>query len=313
MILIMKKTTYIVLFLILLLSLSGCKSSSKTQKNLSPSEVQTGETKASKSTETAEPQNSKLAKDDSSKDIVSKKEPEIYNILGKSNRLTKSETDAMNTWREEIVKMSKANSDRLFINGYTKEKVVALTFDDGPDSKTTPRILDILKKNNIHGSFFFIGNRINQYSSVVKRTYEEGNLVLSHSFSHPELTKKSAKEVKNEFISAENAIYSVIKKKPAIVRPPYGAVNETVLKEASEEDLKLTIWSTDTLDWSQKEKANIVKNVVDNVRPGEIILMHSNEDKATTAEALPEIITKLKEKGYSFVDLSELLNTNAYK
>ncbi len=298
----MRKTIYILLSLILIFTLSGCAGSSKKQPDLSSSMPQATNLKV------PEP-----IKPEPSKDNISPKEPTIYDIYGKSNKLSKKEIDAMDAWRQDIVKLSKANPYRLFINGYTEEKVVALTFDDGPDSKTTPKILDILKKNNIHGSFFFIGNKVKQYSSVVKRTYEEGNLVLSHSFSHPELTKKNAEEVKSEFISAENAIYSIIKKKPAIARPPYGAVNDTVLKAASEENLKLTIWSTDTLDWSQKEKANIVKNVVDNVRPGEIILMHSNEDKATTAEALPEIITKLKEKGYRFVDLSELLKTDAYK
>lgn len=256
---------------------------------------------------------------DKSKEVINPpfkknlRDPVFYNIEGKSNKLSKKEVESMDKWRKDIVALARINSNDLYINGNTEDKVVALTFDDGPDLRITPKILDVLKDNNVKGSFFFIGDRVKKYPSVVKRTDEEGNLVLSHSFSHPDLSKKIDTEIEKETAYAEASIYDVIKKRPAIIRPPYGAVDERVLKQLKKTDLKSVLWSIDTLDWSQREKGNIVSNVVDNIRPGDIILMHSNEDKIITSEALPDIISKLKEKGYRFVDLSELLGIKAYK
>lgn len=306
----MKKIYCGVLLALLTLSLIGCSSapklSSSTQQKI---QEKTQNNNQSQTIENLQNNNTQPTPQDSKE----KKGFTFYNILGKSNKLTKKEEINMMKWRQDIVNMAKNNSDRIYINGDTQEKVVALTFDDGPDSKITPQILDILKANNIHASFFFIGERAKVLPSVVKRVYSEGNLVLNHSFSHPDLSKKNLAEIKTQINSTQNIINDIIGKKPAIIRPPYGAVNDAVLKEVNAQDLKIAIWSIDTLDWSQKEKSNIVKNVVDNVRPGEIILMHSNDDKAATAEALPELITKLKEKGYRFVDLGELLNISPYK
>lgn len=238
---------------------------------------------------------------------------EFYKILGVSNKLSEKEKSSMTKWREDIVELAKKNAGTMFINGNPNKKAVALTFDDGPDANITPKIMDVLKKNNIKASFFFIGERAAENKEVVKRADREGDLVLSHSFNHPDLTTKSEAAIDKQIKDTENVIYNIIGKKPALIRPPYGATNDLVLKEAAKNNFKIIIWSIDTLDWSQREENNIVKNVVDNVRPGEIILMHSNEDKKATLEALPEIISELKAKGYSFVTLSELLGVNAYK
>lgn len=240
-------------------------------------------------------------------------EQKIYDILGYSSKLNKKSKEDMEKWRKEIVELAKQNTDSVFINGNTNKKVVALTFDDGPDSKITPKILDILKENNIHGSFFVIGNRVSLYKSVINRIYKEGNLVLNHSFNHPDLTHLSPLEINRQISKTEDAISEVIGKKPAIIRPPYGATNNEVIEEAKSNDMKIAIWSIDTLDWLEKSPSNIANNVVDNVRPGDIILMHCNQDKLATYQALPTIIKKLKEKGYDFVDIAQLLNIAPYK
>jgi polysaccharide deacetylase family sporulation protein PdaB len=241
------------------------------------------------------------------------KEKLIYNILGNCSKLaTKAKSD-MDNWRLQIVSLVKQNKNTVFINGYTDEKTVSLTFDDGPDGSITPKVLDVLKASNVKASFFFIGKTVKTYPSVVKRAYDEGNLVLSHSFTHPELSKVSEESVRNELSLTENAIYSVIGKKPSIIRPPYGDVSQKTINILDKESYKTIIWSIDTLDWCQKDKNNIAKNVVDNVRPGDIILMHCNEDKKATLEALPMIIQGLKEKGYNFLTLSEMLHVEAYK
>lgn len=242
-----------------------------------------------------------------------KNEAVFYSILGRSNKLSQKQVENMEKWRVDVVNIAKKNPDEVYINGSPDSKMVALTFDDGPDSIIMPQILEILKQHGVNGSFFLIGENVQKNASVVKKAYNEGNLVLSHSFSHPDLTTLTAEGIKNQLTNSESAIFKVVGKKPAIFRPPYGAVNDQVIESAKLNGDKIIIWSIDTLDWSQKEKTNIIKNVINNVRSGEIILMHCNEDKAMTAAALPEIIDTLKAEGYNIVTLDKLLNIPAYK
>jgi Predicted xylanase/chitin deacetylase len=240
-------------------------------------------------------------------------EPTYHDILGKSNKYGPKDLDNWKKWKDQILDLAKANKNDVFINGFTDKKEVSLTFDDGPDGTVTPKILDILKANKVNASFFFIGENVKNFPQVVKRTYNEGNLVLNHSYTHPELSKKNNAEIDKELCQTENSIFSLIGKRPAIIRPPYGDLSQAAVDEIKKNNYKMIIWSIDTFDWSQKEKANIINNVISNVRPGDIILMHSNGDKKTTAEALPEIIKQLKENGYDMVTVDKLLKIPAYK
>jgi peptidoglycan-N-acetylglucosamine deacetylase len=240
--------------------------------------------------------------------------PDVYYpIVGESKNLTPREKAAMERSRKKIIELAKANREVMIINGPTTRKVVALTFDDGPDAEITPALLDVLKEKNVKASFFFTGNLLNSYPEVVKRTDREGHLVLSHSFSHPEFTKLSPAELTRELNLTDEGIFSLIGKKPAIVRPPYGDINQTVVNRISEKNYKIAMWSIDTLDWSQPEKDNIVKNVVDNIRPGDIVLMHSNPARKATLEALPVVIDRLRAMGYEFLTVDQLLEIEAYK
>jgi peptidoglycan/xylan/chitin deacetylase (PgdA/CDA1 family) len=242
-----------------------------------------------------------------------KPEPKtVLTILGVSNRLTAAQVDAMNQWRESARDLAIGHPDEVFVNGYTKKKMVCLTFDDGPDAENTAKVLDILRSENVHGNFFFKGNHVRKYPEVVKRAYSEGNLVLSHAYSHQELDHMNAYDIDKEIWATEKAFYEVIGQKPALMRPPYGAVNDDVIREAEDNGCKLILWSIDTLDWSQKEPDNITDNVLANVRPGDIILMHSNEDRQATVEALPRIIRGLEEQGYEITTLDKMLGTKAY-
>ncbi|MDD2422557.1 MAG: polysaccharide deacetylase family protein, partial [Heliobacteriaceae bacterium] len=145
------------------------------------------------------------------------------------------------------------------------------------------------------------------------RAYEDGNLVLSHAWSHAQLTAKSPEQIQTELSRTENKLQEIIGQKPALVRPPYGDLNPQVADEFKRQGCKAVLWSVDTLDWSQREKANIVKNITDNIRPGDIILMHSDAGKTATVAALPVIIAELKNQGYQCVDLGELLGEKPYK
>lgn len=239
--------------------------------------------------------------------------PIVYDIRGKSSSLTPKEWADLERSRKREVVIAKENPGIVYINGYTSKRICALTFDDGPTGTVMSEILDVLKKNNIKASFFLIGNQVNEYKAVVKRAYDEGNLVLNHSFTHPDFFKLSADSIKKQILDTEDAIYNVTGKRPAILRPPYASLNNTIISTSKDLGYRIAIWSTDTMDWSQKSTENIIKNVVDNVRPGEIIIMHCNDDKEVTVEALPSVISELRAKGYSFVTLDEFLNIRAYK
>ncbi|WP_425806293.1 polysaccharide deacetylase family protein [Desulfitobacterium sp. Sab5] len=242
-----------------------------------------------------------------SSEPVSPSNPSVLEILGQSRKLTSQELNSMQKWRQEIAQIAKANPDWVFLNGPTSEKKVALTFDDGPDGSVTPKILDTLSRYHVNANFFFIGQNAKAYPAIVKRAFNEGNLVLNHSYSHPQFTQKSEAFITHELDQTDTLLKTLTGSTPEFIRPPYGIVTDQVLNVAKARGQKLIIWSTDTLDWSQKEKENIVQNVLLNVRPGEIILMHSNGDKQATAEALPAIIEGLQAKGYKIVTLKELL------
>ncbi|WP_400241490.1 polysaccharide deacetylase family protein [Niallia sp. JL1B1071] len=235
----------------------------------------------------------------------------VLDIKGNSNQLTNKQWETMQNWRSEIVKF-KENQPNLYINGQN-EKKISLTFDDGPDEIVTPQIIEILHNYKVTGNFFFIGSEAEKYPQVVKNAYENGNLVLSHSYHHVDLTTLSNAAQVDEINKAGLAIQTIIGKEPAMIRPPYGETNELLIENAKEKGYSVIIWSIDTLDWSQKDAENIIKNVTDNLRNGDIILMHSDSEKTETAKALPTIIEAVQERGFEIVGLNELLGIEAYQ
>ncbi|QED49283.1 polysaccharide deacetylase family protein [Cytobacillus dafuensis] len=232
-------------------------------------------------------------------------------IKGKSNQLTAQAWEKMQNWREQIVQFSNEH-ENVYTNGPNK-KMVALTFDDGPDEVVTPAIIDILNEYKVKGNFFFLGSEVKKYPDVVKEAYVKGNLVLSHSYNHVDLTSLSKEKIQEEVNQAGKAIQAVIEQEPAILRTPYGETNDKVASITEQEGYSIVLWSIDTLDWSQKESSNIVNNVVENVRNGDIILMHSDSEKTETAKALPLIIEALQEQNFEIVDLETLLGVKAYQ
>ncbi|WP_417897399.1 polysaccharide deacetylase family protein [Bacillus haimaensis] len=232
-------------------------------------------------------------------------------IKGTSNQLSAKAWKDMQKWRKDIVSFSR-DYDHIYINGPNKKKV-ALTFDDGPDNFVTPAILDVLKEYNVKGSFFYLGSEVEKHPDIVKRTYSEGHFVLSHSYHHVDLTTLPEDKIRLELEMAGNAVKKVIGREPAIFRTPYGETNGLVADIADEEGYSIVLWSIDTLDWSQKESENIVNNVMENVRNGDIILMHSDSEKTETAKALPKLILELKARNYDLVDLETLLSIQGYK
>lgn len=202
----------------------------------------------------------------------------------------------------------------MMYQGKTNKKVIALTFDDGPDQKYTPKILDILKKEKVPATFFLMGARVSKYPHVAKRVVEDGHIVGNHSFWHPQLTKTSVNRMKWEIKSTEKQILLATGENTTLFRAPYGDVNENLVQELGNMGYKGIGWSIDTEDWKERSSTDISQSVINLAHPGAIVLMHSaghsSQDLTGTVESLENMIIILKQRGYRFVTIPELWNLN---
>ncbi len=238
---------------------------------------------------------------------------EIYDIKGVSINIKGKSWDNMLESRKKQVDLAKKYPNSVFTNGITTKKQIALTYDYGPDPGLTDRLQNILKNKNVKATFFLLGEKVKANPKIVKRIFDEGHLPMNHTYSHKELTKLSLDKAKKEVLDTENLIANLTGKKPNIIRPPYGDINSKLIDDYfDKENYKIALWSIDTLDWSQKEATNIVKNVEDNVRNGDVILMHTSATDETL-KATETIIDDLRAKGYEFVTIDKILNVPAYR
>ncbi len=187
------------------------------------------------------------------------------------------------------------------------EKLVALTFDDGPHPKQTPEILAILEEYDIKATFFMIGQNIVYYPETAEAVEKAGHEIGNHTFTHDILEKRSKCDIISEIELADDMILTLSEYEPKFLRPPGGNYDENVISAAEDEDLVIALWSIDTLDWCHKSKGEIVREVTENVRGGDVILMHDYiAGESHTADALRVIIPELLSEGYKFVTLSEM-------
>jgi peptidoglycan/xylan/chitin deacetylase (PgdA/CDA1 family) len=203
--------------------------------------------------------------------------------------------------------------ERIINHVTTTKKQVALTFDDGPDDKYTLKILDILKSNGIKATFFVVGEHAAKYPNVMKRIVQEGHVIGNHSWDHSDLVKLSSDLILNEITKTDDVVRSINGVSPTLFRSPYGAVNSDVRTDAASTGHQIIGWSVDTRDWDGISTAEIMNAVKKEVKPGAIILQHSAGGKGgnltNTIQALPQIISYLKQNNYSFVTVTELLST----
>ena len=185
------------------------------------------------------------------------------------------------------------------------KKVVALTFDDGPNATTTPQALDILAKYKIKATFFIQGQNISGNEAILKRMQAEGHEVGNHSWNHPVLTQLSLEDAKKQITDTEAAITNVLGKSSKLMRPPYGAISDDIRNSL---DLSFIMWDVDSLDWKSKNEAAILTEIQRQATDGSIILMHDIHQ--TSVNALPNVIEYLQGQGYSFVTVSELLGNH---
>lgn len=202
--------------------------------------------------------------------------------------------------------------------GGLESKKIAFTFDDGPDPTFTPQVLNILSEKNVKGTFFVLGKQAALYPEIVERIYKEGHTIGNHTFSHSDIKKDNSLTLQVELNSTQRLIEQITGHSTTLLRPPY-----TTDADYSEDELQSVFQFQnmgytmvgsliDSRDWESKSSDEIVKRVTEtNLKNGDIILLHdAGGNRSTTIEALPKIIDTLREKGYTFVTPSELVEKN---
>ena len=218
------------------------------------------------------------------------KEPEAVQTIGnKAARLVAGE-GMLRLMEQELMEQSQAHPE------------VALTFDDGPSPKYTPLLLDGLKERNVRATFFLLGQNVKENKELVQRMQAEGHLLGNHTYNHVQLNKIPETTARQEILKTNNEIYEATGKYPEYMRPPYGAWKKNM--ELCVEMLPV-FWDIDTLDWKSQNVDAILKAAGEEPEDGSIILMH--DEYQTSVEAALLIIDRLKEKGYEFVTVDELI------
>lgn len=180
------------------------------------------------------------------------------------------------------------------------KKMIALTFDDGPNYNTN-KVLSVLKEYQISATFFVLGSKIKGNEYILNKIIDSGSEIGNHTYNHKILTRLQEDNIKKEIDSTSNQIFEVTSVYPKLLRPSYGIVNKKV-KELS--NYPIIIWDIDTLDWKYHNSKRIASRVLSKARDGDIVLMH--DVYSSTANALKIIIPELINRGYTFVTVSEL-------
>ncbi len=187
------------------------------------------------------------------------------------------------------------------------EKVIALTFDDGPWPQTTKQVLDILKSNNIKGTFFVVGQNLKNYPELGKEIVAQGHVIANHTWHHwYHFFNQQAAAF--EIDRTADLIYQVTGVKTTLFRPPGGMMHNGLVGYAKAQKYTVVMWSADSTDYKLPAVPKLINNVIKDSRPGGIVLMHDGGgNRSRTVQALPEIISNLRKQGYRFVTVPELL------
>jgi peptidoglycan-N-acetylglucosamine deacetylase len=206
----------------------------------------------------------------------------------------------------------------VYFRGQTEEKTVALTFDDGPHPVYTPQVLQILESFGVKATFFLIGRQARSHPEVVLQIKDRGHEIENHSDNHLfYLPWLPADRIRQEIVAAQETIYRITGNYPLFFRSPLGWVSNDLVTVCREMKLPIINGSVKAGDVSLPGTEYIIHSVLDQTKSGAIIILHdaggvgSYRNRTQTLEALPIIIRNLKERGYNFVLIKELIN-NAY-
>jgi peptidoglycan/xylan/chitin deacetylase (PgdA/CDA1 family) len=190
-------------------------------------------------------------------------------------------------------------------------KAIALTFDDGPDPRYTPRVLDILRDEGIEAAFFVVGHRAAKYPELLGRIEAEGHLVATHTYSHHHAYLTSPWRAWREVTAGVDEVESVTRRRPAWFRPPWGATKLAMRLAVAASQQRLVLWTVTGEDWDQEQTPrSIAAGVNSQLKPGAIVVLHdaggSPGAPENTIAALPDIIGRAQEEGFRWVRLDQL-------
>ncbi|WP_079527620.1 polysaccharide deacetylase family protein [Solibacillus isronensis] len=190
----------------------------------------------------------------------------------------------------------------------TDEKVVALTFDDGPHPKYTSQILDLLEQYEAKGTFFIVGQLAEKSPELVLRMHESGHEIANHTYTHP--FTKSVSPIMEEVNQTSDTIFSITGVKPNLFRPVEGYYTDELVKESVKNGYKIVMWSwhQDTEDWKDPGVNKIVNTVLNGLGNGNVVLFHDGGgNREQTVQALEKILPELKKQGYRFITISQMI------
>ncbi|WP_448519950.1 polysaccharide deacetylase family protein [Rhodoflexus sp.] len=221
-------------------------------------------------------------------------------------------SDKMKAFAREVQRQAIHYPDSYFLEKITEKKTLAITFDDGPDSLYTQQILQILAKEKIKATFYVTGDSIGKWEKVLQRIAAAGHSIGMHGQSHRNLRELPTHEWQAEILNCQATISRATGRQPLWLRAPFGAVSDEQIEWCAARNIRIANWSVDSQDW-ENTKENTSKAIAERVlkyaHPGAIILLHSaGGRKKRTVFALPAIIKGLREKGYEFVTVPQLLD-----
>lgn len=203
-----------------------------------------------------------------------------------------------------------------FYRGSPSSKVVALTFDDGPSPEWTPKILDELKRSGVKATFFMLGEHVAKYPDIAKRVAAEGHEIENHSWDHHVLIYYKSEELYKQIKDTEEIIKKVTGRTTSAFRPPKAWILDKEKQDIKSMGYQVVLWSLNSKDWVTFDDKYIRQYLVRNVRPGDIILFHDSGgvfgveggNRDETVRTIYRLTEKLREKGYGFVTVKELLD-----
>ncbi|MBY9078171.1 polysaccharide deacetylase family protein [Paenibacillus sp. HN-1] len=228
--------------------------------------------------------------------------------------------DQGTAWGNDVIPASRELYEKngsVLWEVHTDQKVIALTFDDGPDPVETEQILNLLKQYHAKSTFFAIGERLHAYPEVARKVVEEGHELANHTYHHVYFKRPvNGNLVVKELERTEEEILNITGKRSGLFRPPGGFYDDDLVKISTGQGEKLVLWSwhQDTRDWSRPGVYKIANKVIRNARNGDIVLFHDHVyGQSQTVQALKIILPKLQQEGFRFVTVSELMKSSKHR
>ena len=194
---------------------------------------------------------------------------------------------------------------------------IALTYDDGPNDPHTLRLLEVLAKHSVHATFFLIGRYVQQRPEIVREIVSAGHVVGNHTFTHPLLIFKSATEIRQQLSACRSALQDAIGNPSHLFRPPFGGRRPAVLRIARELGLDPVMWNVTGYDWSAPPAATIERKVTNQIRGGDVVLLHDGghkqmgADRSQTVIATDHLLTRYIAEQYEFVTIQQMMTKPA--